>query len=42
MTDFRMSKQDFAKIDPEINQIAMMRIIVEQTLEWNTGLYLVS
>ena len=36
MTDFGMSKQDFARRDP-----AVRIIIVEQTLEWNTGLYLV-
>ena len=37
MTDFGMSKQDFAKERSCCDQIAALRIIAEQTLEWNTG-----
>ena len=41
MTDFGMGKQVFRKERSCCEQIATLRIIVEQTLEWNTGLYLV-
>ena len=37
---FRDEQAVFRKVRSRCDQIATLRIIVEQTLEWNTGLYM--